>query len=57
MRAQSVMNAVYQFTELPPEQFSIAGYGQYRPVASNETLEGKQANRRIQLLIIAHFEK
>jgi len=56
MRAQSVMAALYQYTHFPPEQLSISGYGEYRPIASNDTMEGKRENRRIQLLIIAHFE-
>ncbi len=56
MRAQNVMLALYRFSGLPPDRFSQAGYGQYRPVASNATPEGKNKNRRIQLLIVAHFE-
>lgn len=33
---------------------SVAGYGQMRPVASNETTEGRATNRRIDLRIIMH---
>jgi outer membrane protein OmpA-like peptidoglycan-associated protein len=33
---------------------SVAGYGQMRPVASNETSEGRATNRRIDLRIIMH---
>jgi outer membrane protein OmpA-like peptidoglycan-associated protein len=33
---------------------SVAGYGKMRPVASNETPQGKATNRRIDLRIIMH---
>lgn len=36
---------------LDPNRFSIAGYGEYRPVASNETEDGRAKNRRVELVI------
>ncbi|MCX7971131.1 MAG: flagellar motor protein MotB [Negativicutes bacterium] len=36
---------------LQPERFSAAGYGEYRPVASNATVEGRSQNRRVEVLI------
>lgn len=33
---------------------SVSGYGEMRPIATNETLEGKAANRRIDLRIIMY---
>jgi flagellar motor protein MotB len=33
----------------PQKLFSVAGYGEFRPRTSNDTDEGKQANRRIDL--------
>ena len=32
-------------------EITIKGYGKTRPVASNDTLEGKQKNRRVEILI------
>jgi chemotaxis protein MotB len=34
------------------EQLSAASYGQWHPVASNETDEGKQLNRRIEIALV-----
>ena len=36
-----------------PERISVAGYAQYRPVASNDTEEGRRKNRRIDLVIVS----
>ena len=33
-----------------PERMSAAGYGEYRPVASNATLEGRARNRRVDII-------
>ena len=37
--------------DLNPARFSAIGYGEYRPIASNDTPEGKQTNRRVEILI------
>ena len=37
--------------DLNPARFSAIGYGEYRPIASNDTAEGKQTNRRVEILI------
>ncbi len=36
-----------------PNQVSVAGYAQYRPIASNDSDEGRRKNRRIDLVIVA----
>ncbi len=35
-------------------RFSAMGYGELQPVASNETAAGKQANRRVEIAIMAN---
>ena len=35
-------------------RFKTVGYGESQPVASNETPEGKQANRRVEIVITAN---
>lgn len=37
---------------VPPERLSGEGYGEYRPVASNATAEGRAKNRRIEIDLI-----
>jgi len=46
----------YQNNHSPERQpvLSVAGYGKMRPVASNDTTQGKSTNRRIDLRIIMH---
>ncbi len=35
-----------------PELLSAAGYGEYRPVAANDTEEGKSRNRRVDIVVL-----
>jgi chemotaxis protein MotB len=37
---------------LEPERLSAAGYSYYRPLASNDTEEGRRQNRRIEIILI-----
>jgi len=36
-----------------PDQLVAAGYGQYHPVASNDTAKGRAANRRVSVVIVS----
>lgn len=36
---------------LDPNRFSLGGYAEYRPVALNDTEEGRRKNRRVELVI------
>jgi hypothetical protein len=35
-----------------PERLSASGYGEYKPVASNDTAQGRQLNRRVEIVIL-----
>jgi outer membrane protein OmpA-like peptidoglycan-associated protein len=51
-RAQSVMNHLIG-RGLAPDRITAVGYGEGYPVASNDTPEGRQQNRRVNLLLKA----
>ena len=59
-RANSVLNYLYKANKGDLEQyasyFCAAGYGTTRPVQSNDTEEGRSANRRIEISIILKDE-
>ena len=50
-RATSVLHYLISDCGLAPDKLSATGYGEYRPVKSNNTKEGKQANRRVEIII------
>jgi len=37
---------------VPPQQIMARGYGQTRPVASDDTAAGRQQNRRVEVVIL-----
>lgn len=43
---------ILQAEGMPPNRLSAAGYGEYRPIASNDTEAGRTRNRRIDLVIL-----
>jgi chemotaxis protein MotB len=49
-RAASVLHFFIE-NKVDPNRFSIAGYAEYRPLASNETEDGRAKNRRVELII------
>ena len=52
-RAQSVENYLASLN-VDPTRFTIMGYGESQPVATNDTVEGRQQNRRVDLAIMAN---
>lgn len=55
LSAMRAVNTVRYFTDvanLPPQRFSAAGYGEFRPRASNDTVEGRRKNRRVDIVIL-----
>ncbi len=51
-RAMSVLHYMADNAKINPSRLSATGYGEYRPVASNATAEGRQKNRRVEIVIL-----
>jgi chemotaxis protein MotB len=52
--------SVVQFLQdegVPPENLSAAGYGEYQPVAENDTKQGRRKNRRIEIVLMPNLEE
>ncbi len=48
----AVMLLLVDNAHFDPNKISIAGYGQYRPVADNATPAGRRLNRRVDLVVV-----
>ncbi|PZP64098.1 MAG: flagellar motor protein MotD [Pseudoxanthomonas spadix] len=51
-RAASVVHVLTQ-TGVSPARLAVVGYGQFQPIADNTTAQGRNANRRVVLVILA----
>lgn len=54
-RALNFMLLLLENEQLDPRRLSASGYGEYRPVASNDTAEGRSKNRRVEVLILPNI--
>jgi len=52
-RAMAVSMMLLNDAGFDPRRMSIAGYAEYHPAASNDTPEGRRANRRVDIVIVA----
>lgn len=52
MRAVNFMKIILENDQLDPRMFSAKGFGEFQPIASNDTEEGKAKNRRVEVLIL-----
>lgn len=55
-RATSVLHYL-EGKGIKPARLQATGYGEYRPVASNDTVEGRQKNRRVEIIILPKMSK
>lgn len=52
MRAVEFMKIILKNENLDPRWFSAKGFGEFQPVATNDSAEGKARNRRVEILIL-----
>lgn len=51
-RALAVVHYLVEESKVEPKRLSANGYGEYQPVAANDSLENKQKNRRVEIVIL-----
>lgn len=52
MRAANVVYVLSLVPKINPGRLSLAGFGQYHPIATNLTVAGRAANRRVNILVL-----
>lgn len=56
-RAASILRLFVGKYDFSPVNISIAGYGAYRPIASNDSVEGRKKNRRVDIVLLGISRK
>ncbi|MBF0522660.1 MAG: OmpA family protein [Candidatus Omnitrophica bacterium] len=51
-RALSVLHYLTDKEAVVPQRLSATGYGEFKPVDSNDSVEGRQHNRRVEIVIL-----
>ena len=50
-RAGSVAEYLLKANAIDPRRISTMGFGEYRPLESNDTAKGRQKNRRVEIIV------
>lgn len=56
-RATAIVEILMQNPSINPENLTAAGRGEYAPLASNDTAEGKAKNRRIEIILTPKLDE
>ncbi len=56
-RAYAVLEEMINVHGYDPERIAATGYGEYRPLADNDTIEGRAANRRVEIKVLLNTEE
>ena len=51
-RATEVVRYYTNNHSIPPDRISALGYGEYRPVKPNTSIENRAANRRVDIVVL-----
>lgn len=57
LRASSVVQVLQNKFGVDPQRLTAGGRGEYNPIATNATLEGRQLNRRTQIIITPSLDQ
>lgn len=52
IRATNVTELLIEQSKIPAKRLSAVGYGEFRPIDSNDTIEGRSKNRRVDIVIL-----
>ncbi len=50
-RGVSVLNFIQERSDMEPERYKASSFGEYRPVADNQTQAGRRLNRRVEIYV------
>ncbi|HET8753899.1 MAG TPA: OmpA family protein, partial [Salinimicrobium sp.] len=56
-RATAIVQILEENSRIDPENLTAAGRGEFAPIASNETAEGKAKNRRIEVILTPKLDE
>lgn len=56
-RATTVVEFLLKNNFIKPEKIAVSGYGEFRPVAPNDTRENKAKNRRVDIVLLSDFSE
>ncbi|MBQ0769690.1 MAG: OmpA family protein [Bizionia sp.] len=56
-RATAIVNILQENSAIQPENLTAAGRGEYAPIGSNTTTEGKAKNRRIEVILTPKLDE
>ncbi len=56
-RATAIVNILLENGQIDPQNLTAAGRGEFAPVASNDTGEGKSKNRRIEVILTPKLDE
>lgn len=51
-RATNIVKYLVKTADIKPERLSATGYGEFRPIAKNSSIEGKRKNRRVDIVLL-----
>jgi chemotaxis protein MotB len=56
-RATAIVTILRENSNINPENLTAAGRGEFAPIASNETAQGKAQNRRIEVILTPKLDE